>query len=141
MMGMRRVVRPTPEEIQRVVASYMDERQAEILLSGQAAKDGRSFSWCGEVLDFLVEGIGDRLATYGVTLSTPFPGPFRLWDEEHRPDGGHVRHFWTTVLANGCPIARLCTFFYHRHDQVQLPVPPQVVAYPIDAPTPRQKER
>lgn len=129
---MSQVLRPMPEEVQQVVVGYMDERRSELLPSGQASKDGRAFSWCGEVLDFLVEGMGERLAPYGITFTTPFPGPFRLWDEDQRPDGVHVRRFWTTALANGCPIARLCTLFHHRHDQVQLPAPPQVIAYPVD---------
>ncbi len=113
------------------MTEHLAERQRSLLPSGRQSKDGRRFSWCGEVFDFLIEGLGDRLAARGITFTAPFPGPFRLLDEDRRPDGHHVRRFWTTALAGGCRIARLCTLFHHRHDEVRLPEPPQVRAYPI----------
>ncbi|GKS59140.1 hypothetical protein YTPLAS18_26670 [Nitrospira sp.] len=122
----------SPNDVRHIVAEYLKERRAHILPSGQGSQDGRVFSWCGEVLDFLVEGIGERLAVHGIAFTSPFPGPFRLWDEERNQDGTHVRRFWTTALAHGSPIARLCTLFFHRHDQVRIPAPPHVIAYPID---------
>jgi hypothetical protein len=122
----------TPEHLSRTIEDYFAERQAELLPSGQETKDGQRFSWCGDVLEFLTEGLAERLAARGITFSKSFPGPFRLMDEEQLADGNHVRRFWTTALDRGCPIAKLCTYFVHRHDQVPLPQPPHVVAYPAN---------
>ena len=126
----------TPEHLSRTIEAYMAERQAEILPSGEQTKDGKPLSWCGEVLEYLTEGLAERLAARGITFSKTFPGPFRLMDEDQLTDGQHVRRFWTMALDQGCPIARLCTNFFHRHDQVTLPQPPQVIAYPPDHPEP-----
>lgn len=130
----------TPEHLSRTIEDYFAERQAEMLPSGEHTKDGTRFSWCGDVLDFLTEGLSERLAARGITFSKSFPGPFRLMDEEQLASGEHVRRFWTVALDHGCPIARLCTYFFHRHDQVPLPQPPHVVAYPPDHPAPEASE-
>lgn len=131
----------TPEAVSQAVQVYLDERRALLDASGEGTACGRRFSWCGDVLEFLTEGVADRLAGLGITFQRPFPGPFRLWDEEQRPDGTHVRRFWTTALERGCPIAKLCTFFFHRHDQVAVPHPPRVVGFPPDhRPDPREDD-
>jgi hypothetical protein len=126
----------TPEHLSRTIEDYFAERQAEILPSGEETADGKRLSWCGDVLEYLTEGLADRLAARGITFSKPFPGPFRLMDEDQLTDGRHVRRFWTMALEHGCPIARLCTYFVHRHDQIRLPQPPRVVAFPLDHPEP-----
>lgn len=126
----------TPEYVCRTIEEHFATRQAELLPSGEQTKDGRRFSWCGDLLEFFTEGLAERLAASGITFSKSFPGPFRLWDEEQSANGEHVRRFWTTALSQGCPIARLCTYFFHRHDRVTLPQLPKVVAYPPDHPDP-----
>ena len=126
----------TPEYVCRLIEEYFVERQAELLPSGEETKDGRRFSWCGDLLEFFTEGLTERLAAGGITFSKTFPGPFRLMDEVRSANGDHVRKFWTTALDHGCPIARLCTYFFHRHDRITLPHPPKVVAYPPDHPEP-----
>lgn len=130
----------TPEHLSRTIENYFAERQAELLPPGDRTKDGKRFSWCGDVLEFLADGLAERLAAGGITFSKPFPGPFRLMDEEQLAGGNHVRRFWTIALDHGCPIARLCTYFFHRHDQIPLPQPPHVVAYPHDHPAPEASE-
>ncbi len=132
--------RLTPEHLSRTIEEYFAERQAWLLPSGEQTKDGTRLSWCGDVLEYLTEGLAERLAAHGITFSKAFPGPFRLMDEERLADGRHIRRFWTMALDHGCPIARLCTYFFHRHDQVALPQPPQVIAYPIDYPEPDTEE-
>jgi hypothetical protein len=122
----------TPETVSQAVQGYLDERCAQILPSGDRSSTGRRFGWCGDVLEFLVEGLSERLAARGITFQSPFPGPFRLWDEDQQPDGEHVRRFWTVALERGCPIAKLCTFFFHRHDRAAIPKPPRVVGFPPD---------
>jgi hypothetical protein len=126
----------TPEHLSQTIEAYFAERQAAILPSGEQTTDGKRLSWCGEVLEYLTEGLAERLAARGITFSKAFPGPFRLMDEDQLTDGRHVRRFWTVALDHGCPIARLCTIFFHRHDRVTLPQPPQVIAYPPDHPEP-----
>lgn len=126
----------TPEFVRRTIEEHFVARQAELLPSGEQSRDGRRFSWCGDLLEFFAEGVAERLASKGITFSKSFPGPFRLMDEEQAPNGDHVRRFWTTVLSQGCPIARLCTYFFHRHDRVTLPQLPKVVTYPPDHPSP-----
>jgi len=130
----------TPEHLSRTIEAYFAERQAELLPSGEQTKDGKRLSWCGDVLEYLTDGLAERLALRGVTFSKAFPGPFRLMDEDQLTDGRHVRRFWTTALDHGCPVARLCTHFFHRHDQVTLPQPPRVIAYPPDHPEPDTEE-
>ncbi len=120
----------TPDDIRLTIESYFAERHAELLSSGEATKDGKRFAWCGDVLEFLIEGLTKRLADQGITFSKSFPGPFQLMDEDQSPTGDHVRRFWTTALDHGCPIARLCTSFFHRHDRVTLPRLPTITAYP-----------
>jgi hypothetical protein len=122
----------TPESVSLDLQEYLAERQAKILPSGDQSLDGRRFTWCGDVLDFLIEGLVERFAARGITFTKPFPGPFRLMDEDQEADGRHVRRFWTVALSHGCPIAKLCTLFFHRHDQVALPEQPQVVGFPPD---------
>jgi hypothetical protein len=123
---------PTPDDLSRTIEDYFAERRTELLSSGEQTKDGKRFSWCGDVLEFLTEGLAERLAAKGITFSKSFPGPFQLMDEEQLADGNHIRRFWTMALDHGCPIAHLCTYFFHRHDQVPLPQLPQVIAYPPD---------
>lgn len=130
----------TPDVVSQEVQTYLNERQGEILPSGDQAKDGRRFSWCGEVLDFLTEGLNERLRARGITFTASFPGPFRLMDEDQQPDGRHIRRFWTVALSQGCPVAKLCTHFFHRHDQVTLPQPPRVVGFPPDHPVEESEE-
>ena len=74
---------PTPQSVGDEIQSHMAERQRELLASGDASRDGRCFSWCGDILDFLIEGLGDRLAARGITFTSAFPGPLRLMDEAH----------------------------------------------------------
>ena len=119
----------TPETVGREIQTYVDERQRQLLPSGEASSDGHRFSWCGDILDFLAEGLAERVASLGITFSSPFPGPLRLMDEVQQPDGQHVRRFWTVALHQGCPIARICTVFFHRHDQISLPQTPLVMAF------------
>lgn len=121
--------RPTPQSVSREIQAYVAERQGQLLPSGEASRDGRRFSWCGDILDFLAEGLAERVASLGITFSSPFPGPLRLMDEVQQPDGQHVRRFWTVALHQGCPIARICTVFFHRHDQISLPQTPLVMAF------------
>jgi hypothetical protein len=124
----------SPDSLARQLQAYLAERHKQIGQIGadDRTADGRRFGWCGEVLDFLVEGAAERMAGRGITFTNPLPGPFRLWDEDQQPDGEHVRRFWTTALLHGCPIAKLCTVFFHRHDRPALPRPPQVLACPPD---------
>jgi hypothetical protein len=122
----------TADHVREMIEAYFAERQATLLPDGEGTKDGRRFSWCGDVLEFLTEGLAERLAGRGITFSKSFPGPFRLMDEDQSANGDHVRRFWTTVLDHGCPIARLCTSFCHRHDRIGLPHPPTITAYPPD---------
>jgi hypothetical protein len=128
----------TPTDLCQSVDRHLRERYAQLTAAGDQAPDGRRFIWCGEVFDYLMEGLTERLAAMGVTFTQTFPGPFRLLDEDQQSDGRHVRRFWTTALDHGCPIARLCTFFVHRHDQVTLPELPRVQAFPPDHPVPDQ---
>lgn len=122
---------PTPQSLGEEIQAYVVERQNKLLVTGDASQDGRRFSWCGDILDFLTEGLDEKLAARGITFTNAFPGPLRLMDEEQQPNGQHVRRFWTVALHQGCPIARICTFFFHRHDQVRLPQSPRVVAYAL----------
>ncbi|MDO9117457.1 MAG: hypothetical protein Q7U39_05845 [Nitrospira sp.] len=138
--GMKQHLPVTPEHLSRTIEAYFAERQAAILPSGEQTTDGKQLSWCGEVLEYLTEGLAERLAGRGITFSKAFPGPFRLMDEDQMADGQHVRRFWTMALDHGCPIARLCTIFFHRHDNVTLPQPPRVMAYPPDHPEPHMEE-
>lgn len=123
---------PSPQSVGDEIQAYVAERQSKLLASGEGSCDGRRFSWCGDILDFLTEGLDERLAARGITFTAAFPGPLRLMDEDQQPNGQHVRRFWTVALHSGCPIAKICTLFFHRHDQVKLPQPPRVVAYALD---------
>lgn len=120
------------DEIRAAIAQYLADRLDQLLPCGRQSRDGRRFAWCGEVFDFLIEGVMEQLASRGVTFTTPYPGPFRLMDEDQLPDGRHIRRFWTVACADGCPITRLCTRFVHRHDDVRLPEAPQVDIYPLE---------
>ncbi len=137
---MTRSVPCTPEEVSRTIEAYIAERQAELLPSGEQTRGGRRLSWCGDTLEFFTEGLAEHLASDGITFSKSFPGPFRLMDEDRLPNGDHIRRFWTVALLHGCPIARLCTYFFHRHDRVSLPQPPRVMAYPPDYPEPEVQQ-
>ncbi|MFM8551123.1 MAG: hypothetical protein ACKOCD_02240 [Nitrospiraceae bacterium] len=127
----------TPESVAQAVQAYLDERPQ---LGRDLPEGARAFAWCGDTFDYLIEGLTDRLAARGIDFTSAFPGPFRLWDEDQQPDGEHVRRFWTTALAQGCPVARLCTYFFHRHDTPAIPRPPLVVAFPPDYPDCRGDE-
>ena len=81
----------TPATVSRDIEAYVAARQAELLPSGEASKDGRRFSWCGEILDFLTEGLAERFAAKGITFTDAFPGPLRLMDEDQQPNGQHVQ--------------------------------------------------
>ncbi len=122
----------TPRQVGDALEAYLRERQAELAPSGERTKDGRRFTWCGDVFEYLTDGLAERMAAHGITFSTGFPGPFRLMDEDQQANGLHVRRFWTVAFARGCPIARLCTYFFHRHDQVPLPQSPLVASFPPD---------
>ncbi|MFO0765196.1 MAG: hypothetical protein U0231_00055 [Nitrospiraceae bacterium] len=112
---------PTPDWISHEIRLYLTARENELLPSGEGTKDGRRFGWCGDVFDFLCEGLAERLAGHNITFAAAFPGPFRLLDEDQQPNGQHIRRFWTTALHQGCPIARLCTYFFHRHQVIVWP--------------------
>lgn len=124
----------TPEGISEAVRSYVEARLSLVAPAGDWTRCNGRFTWCGDVLEFLVEGLERHVAQQGFTFREPFPGPIRLWDEDQHPDGEHVRRFWTVAVdkASGRPIARLCTLFFHRHDSVALPRSPQIVAFPPD---------
>ncbi|MBK9114043.1 MAG: hypothetical protein IPM88_21095 [Nitrospira sp.] len=82
----------TPETVSHEIEAYVAARQAE-LLPVRRGKDGRRFSWCGEILDFLTEGLAERPAAKGITFTDAFPGPYGLADEDQQPNGQHVRRF------------------------------------------------
>lgn len=130
--GMDRHTPLTPDDIRCTIEAHFAEQHTKLLPSGEETKDGRRFSWCGDVLDFLIEGLAERLANRGISFSKSYPGPFRLMDEDRSSNGDHVRRFWTTAIDRGCPIARLCTSFFHRHDRIGLPHPPTISTYPPD---------
>lgn len=130
----------TADTVSRDIEAFVVTRQVELLPSGEASKDGCRFSWCGEILDFLTEGLAERFATKGITFTDAFPGPLRLMDEDQQPNGQHVRRFWTVALHHGCPVARICAYFFHRHDQVSLPRLPRVVAYAPTGPCQEEHE-
>ena len=119
----------TPDTVGREIQAYIEERQRQLLPPGETTREGHRFTWCGDILDFLTDGLAERLAPMGITFTPPFPGPLSLMDEVQRPDGQHVRRFWTVALHRGCPIARICTFFFHRHDQISLPQAPLVMGF------------
>ena len=58
---------PTPEQLSRTIEAYFAERQAAILPSGEQTTDGKRLSWCGDVLEYLTEGLAERLAAQGIT--------------------------------------------------------------------------
>ncbi len=122
----------TPAILSREVETHLEQRLEEVAPHGDWSRCDQQFAWCGDLFDFLVEGVEQRVSQLGVTFREAYPGPLRLWDEDQAADGTHVRRFWTVALERGCPIAKLCTFFFHRHDTAVLPRPPQVVAFPPD---------
>lgn len=124
----------TPEALSVAVQEYLGERWDQLAPSGDRSCCGRQFAWCDEVLEFLTEGLDERLAGLGVECRSPYPGPFRLWDEEQHPGGEHVRRFWTVVVESGSgrPVAKLCTYFSHRHDTAAIPRLPRVEGFPPD---------
>lgn len=123
----------SPEQISGIVKAYLDQRAGLITSSGDGSLSGRRFAWCGEVLDFLAEGIEDHVAPRGLTFRGVYPGPLRLWDEDREPDGEHARRFWSMAFerASGRPLAHVCTVFFHRHDRVALPRAPLVLAFGV----------
>lgn len=130
--GMEKQSPPHAVTIEQAVEGHLHRRLAEIMSPGGPISHAKRFSWCGELLDYLAQGVDEKLADMGITLQDPYPGPMNLLDEDQHPDGSHVRRFWTVALKHGCPIAKLCTIFFHRHDRIDLPKPPRVVALPPD---------
>ena len=124
----------TQAMISEVVQRYLEKRAMIIMSAEDQSFSGFEFTWCGEVLDFLIEGLEDHVQQLGMGLDfqPAFPGPLRLWDEDQQPDGLHVRRYWTTAIDTKShqPIAKLCTFFFHRHDTTAIPQLPQVVGFP-----------
>ncbi len=127
----------TPQAITDAVQKFLDGRLAQVVPSEDWSWCEARFSWCGDLFDFLVEGLEDHTRSLGFRFEDPFPGPIRLWDEDQQADGEHLRRFWTTAvdISTGRPLAKLCTVFSHRHDRVALPRPPKVRAFsPVLAP-------
>ena len=124
----------TPAMISGVAQQYLEKRAMKIMSVEDQSSGGREFIWCGEVLDFLVEGLVDHVRELGLGLvfHPVFPGPIKLWDEDQQPDGVHVRRYWTTAIEEEThqPIGKICTFFYHRHDTTAIPQLPRVVGFP-----------
>jgi hypothetical protein len=48
-----------------------------------------------------------------------------------RPDR-LVAHPWTTTVNQGCPAARIGTYFFHRHDQVRLSQQLWIASFPLN---------
>lgn len=124
--------KPTSEQVGKALQAFLDERY--LLVAAQVDQPDHSgrFAWCGDVLDYLVQGLDRALARLGITFHDPYPGPMRLWDEDQDGDGQHVRRFWTTALYRNCPVAKVCTLFFHRHDRLMPPRTPKVLAFPPD---------
>ncbi len=124
----------TPEAVSGALQDYLQKRWDQLVPTGERTRHGHRFTWCGEVLEFLTEGVTEYLASLGLECLWPYPGPFRLWDEDQHPDGEHVRRFWAVVVEHETrhPVAKLCTVFYHRHDRVAVPRPPRVEGFPPD---------
>ena len=124
----------TPAMISEVVQKYLEKRAMMLMSDEDQSSTARKFTWCGEVLDFLIEGIDDHVQELGMGLvfQPAFPGPLRLWDEDQQPDGVHVRRYWTTAIdaKSHQPIGKFCTFFFHRHDTTSIPQIPRVVGFP-----------
>lgn len=127
----------SPEQISGTVKAYLDERAGLIAPAGDGSRCGRRFAWCGDVLDFLADGIEDHVTARGFTFRGGFPGPLRLWDEDQEPDGEHARRFWAVAFdcTTGRPLANVCTVFFHRHDRVVLPRAPLVLAFAVESGT------
>lgn len=117
-----------PTYIAQLIQNYLDTKLAEVVPNNDWSWCEKRFSWCGDLLDFLIEGLEPYTRTVGVTFQEPFPGPFRLWDEDQFQNGDHIRRFWTTAVhsSSGCPLANILTIFYHRHDRIALPHPIQI---------------
>lgn len=131
---MRKERRPSsPEQISAAIKAYLDLRAGQLAPEGDWSKSAGRFSWCGEVLAFLADGLEAYAAARGFTFRGGYPGPLRLWDEDQQPDGEHARRFWTTAVdrETGRPLASICTVFFHRHDRVALPRPPLVLAFEV----------
>ncbi len=125
----------SPERIADIVKAYLDQRADQLEPAGDGARSGRRFAWCGDVLDFLTDGIEDHVTEQGFTFRGSYPGPLRLWDEDQQPDGEHARRFWAVAFEckTGRPVANVCTVFFHRHDRVALPRAPLVLAVAIES--------
>ena len=129
-----------PQEIAYLIQQYLDTQLAGVVSNNDWSWCEQHFTWCGELLDYLIEGLESHTRTLGFGFQDPFPGPFRLWDEDQFPNGDHVRRFWTTALHNSskCPLAIIHTTFHHRHDRIALPHPIQVQG--LDPTTGRNKD-
>ncbi len=114
-----------PLDIAQCVQRFLDTRLKKVAPHDDWSWCEKNFTWCGDLLDFLIQGLPSYTQTLGFTFQDPFPGLFRLWDEDQFPDGTHLRRFWTTALncSDRSPVAIVQTHFYHRHDQVALPHP------------------
>ena len=123
----------TPAMLGDLVQQYLEERAMMIMSVEDQSSSGREFSWCGEVLDFLIQGLDEHVRELGMAcvFHPSFPGPLKLWDEDQQPDGVHVRRYWTTAIdeISHQPIGEFCTFFYHRHDTTAIPQLPRVVGF------------
>ncbi len=131
----------SPEQISDIVKAYLDQRAGQIEPAGDRARPGHRFAWCGDVLDFLTDGIEDHVTAQGFTFRGRYPGPLRLWDEDQQPDGEHARRFWSVAFdcLTGRPLANVCTVFFHRHDRVALPRAPLVVAVAVESEVTREQ--
>ncbi len=67
------------EHLSQAIEEYFAERQASILPSGKHTTDGKQLSWCGDVLEYLTEGLAERLAARGITFSKAFPDRSGSW--------------------------------------------------------------
>lgn len=135
---MRAPVPLEPESIGQAVQDHLHRRLAEAMSQDGAIRRPNRFAWCSDLFDYLTHGVEEMLAGMGITLEDPYPGPMNLLDEDQHADGCHVRRFWTVALRQGCPVAVLCTQFFHRHDRIDLPEPPHVVAFPPGRRTERE---
>jgi hypothetical protein len=106
------ISRLTAETVGYEIQAYIAERQTKLLPSGEGSKDGRRFSWCGEILDFLAEGLVERFAARGITFADSFPGPVRLMDEDQHPDGQHVRRFGRSPCTTAAPSPGSAPIFF-----------------------------
>lgn len=119
---------------------FFSERRRELHPARQQTKDRRLLSRCRNVLKFLAEKLSEHLAKQGVIFTKCFHDPLRLMGEERLTDGTHIRRVGTTAINHGCLLARHCTYFFHRHDQVPLPQTHRVANFPLHHSEPEPSE-